>query len=277
MPTTRVPRPLLLTHGIWAPRSLVRFAVVGALMAALWSAIGLGAFADGPVPADQAALEAAVGLQHPTVVAAAHTASWIGDLPVVSAVAITVALIAYRRSGRWDLGWLTLAVIGGALAVTATVKAVTDRVRPDGSLTDTFSSAFPSGHAVRAAAVCSLVAWLALRWTSPDRRTVRAAVVTGATLMTLAIGASRLLLGAHWLSDVLAGYLLGLLWLAACVAVTAPHRAPRADTAPGSGLRVDHEGQDRPDPVAAPQPPRRDRQGPPGPAHRVDEQDGATG
>jgi undecaprenyl-diphosphatase len=115
--------------------------------------------------------------------------------------------------------------------VTATVKGLTDRARPDGGLTDTFSSAFPSGHAVRAAAVYSLVAWLVLRWTSPERRVLRPLVVTAAAAMILAIGASRLLLGDHWLTDVAAGYVVGVGWLAVCVAVTQPHRAPRQSEA----------------------------------------------
>jgi membrane-associated phospholipid phosphatase len=185
---------------------------------------------------DRAAHDAALGLQSPTVVRVARFTSWVGDLPVVSAIALVIVAIAYRRAGRWDLGWLTLATIVGALAVTAAVKGLTDRARPDGGLTDTFSSAFPSGHAVRAAAVYSLVAWLVLRWTSPHRRILRPLVVLAAAAMILAIGASRLLLGDHWLTDVAAGYVVGVGWLAVCVAVTRPHRVRRpseADRAAG--------------------------------------------
>jgi membrane-associated phospholipid phosphatase len=296
----QVPRPLLLTHGIWQPRSLVRFAVAGAVLATLWTAVGLLLVSAGPPAADQRALELAVRLQDPALVPVARFVSWVGDLPVVSAVALVVVAVAYRRSRRWDLGWLTFAVIGGALAVTATVKGITDRTRPDGGLTDTFSSAFPSGHAVRAAAVYALVAWLVLRWTSPDRRLLRTGTAVVAVTMTLAIGASRMLLGAHWLTDVVGGYVLGVLWLAVCVAVTRPQRARRlgsadaapagsdqapagadpagadeAPTGPGdvSGARVDDQGQDRSGSLAAAQQPGRDGEGPTRAADVVDEQD----
>jgi membrane-associated phospholipid phosphatase len=297
----QVPRPLLLTHGIWQPRSLLRFAAAGAVLATLWTAVGLLLVSVGPPAADQRALELAVRLQDPALVPAARFVSWVGDLPVVSAVALVVVAIAYRRSRRWDLGWLTLAVIGGALAVTATVKGITDRARPDGGLTDTFSSAFPSGHAVRAAAVYALVTWLVLRWTSPDRRLLRTGTAVVAVTMTLAIGASRMLLGAHWLTDVVGGYVLGVLWLAVCVAVTRPHRVLRSaasddppttsddppatsddapatsDDAPAtsdvSGTRVDDQGQDRTGALATAQQPRRDGEGPAGAPEGVDEQD----
>jgi membrane-associated phospholipid phosphatase len=273
--TPRVPRPLLLTHGIWQPRSLLRFAAAGAVMAALWTVVGLLLVRLGPPVLDLTALEAAVDRQSPTLVSWARFASWVGDLPVVSAVTLVVVAIAYWRSRRWDLGWLSLAVIGGALAVTATIKLLTDRVRPDGGLTDTLSSAFPSGHAVRAAAVYTLVAWLVVRWTSPHRRAARIATVATAVTMVLAIGVSRLLLAAHWLSDVVGGYLLGVLWVAVCVAVTRPHRVGRAEvasTATASGAGVDDERQDRPDAVPPPQEPGGHGQGPARPADGVDQQ-----
>jgi membrane-associated phospholipid phosphatase len=229
----RVARPLLLTHGIFAPRSLVRFTVAGVVLATVWTLVGLFTVADAPPAVDRAAHDLALQLQSPTVVRVARFTSWVGDLPIVSAIALVVVAIAYRRAGRWDLGWLTLATIGGALAVTATVKGLTDRARPDGGLTDTFSSAFPSGHAVRAAAVYSLVAWLVLRWTSSERRVLRVVVVVAAVGMILAIGVSRMLLGDHWLTDVATGYVVGVGWFTVCVAVTRPHRAPR----PGDATR----------------------------------------
>jgi membrane-associated phospholipid phosphatase len=226
-PTGRVSRPLLLTHGIVEPQSLVRFGVAGAVLALVWVLVGLFVVGDGATTVDAAVTSAAPDLQTERAVRVARSLSLVGDLPVVSAAALLVAGIAYRRSGRLDLGWLALAVIGGALAVTATVKGITDRARPDGALTEAFSSAFPSGHAVRAAATYALVAYLVVRWTSPHRRWTRAAVVIAAVAMVLGIGGSRILLGAHWLSDVLAGYVVGLVWFGVCVVVTRPTRAPR--------------------------------------------------
>jgi membrane-associated phospholipid phosphatase len=284
-PATTAParRPLLLTHGIWQPRSLLRFAAAGSVMVALWTLLGVLLVSTGAPSLDRELLDTAVGLQEPATVEVARFASWIGDFAVVGLVTLAIVAYAYARSRRWDLGWLTLAVIGGALAITAAIKLLTDRTRPDGGLTDTFSSAFPSGHAVRAAAVYTLVAWLVLRWTSPHRRTARALVVATAVLMILAIGGSRLLLGAHWFTDVVGGYVLGVLWVAVCVAVTRPHRAPRAALAAdagagaggdgaGSGAGVDDQRQHRPDTVPPLQQPRRDGQGPSRAPDVVDEQ-----
>jgi membrane-associated phospholipid phosphatase len=237
--TARLPRPLLLRYGIFEPRSLVRFAVACAILATVWTLLGLLLVTLGTPAVDLAVLDLARSLQSPELVPIARFVSWLGDFPVVLAATVVVASIAYRRVRRWDLGWLTLAVIGGALAITAAAKGLSDRPRPDGGLTDTFSSAFPSGHAVRAAAVYALVAWLVLRWTSRHRRVTRALAVTLAVTMILAIGASRMLLGDHWLTDVLGGYVLGIGWFAVCVWVTQPHRAPRepATTIPATATR----------------------------------------
>jgi undecaprenyl-diphosphatase len=282
-PAGQTRRPLLLTHGIWQPRSLVRFAAAGAVMVALWTLVGALLVSAGTPALDRWLLDTAVGLQGPATVEVARFTSRVGDFLVVGTVALAIVAYAYVRARRWDLGWLTLAVIGGALAITGAIKLLTDRMRPDGGLTDTFSSAFPSGHAVRAAAVYTLVAWLVLRWTSPHRRTARALVVTVAVLMILAIGGSRLLLGAHWFTDVIAGYVLGVLWVAVCVAVTRPHRTRRPELASGgrsgawgeasaSGAGVDHQGQHGPDPVAPSQQPGGDGEGPPRAPDVVDEQ-----
>jgi membrane-associated phospholipid phosphatase len=267
-PRGRVARPLLLTHGVVEARSLVRFAIAGTVLVAVGTLVGLLVVGDTPPGLDRAANDLARSWQTPTVVALARAVSWSGDLPVVSAIALAVVVVAYRRSGRLDLGWLTFATIGGALAVTASVKGLTDRARPDGGLTDTFSSAFPSGHSVRAAAVYSLVAWLVLRWSSRDRRVLRPLAVAAAIAMMLAVGISRLLLGDHWLSDVVAGWIVGVGWLAVVVAVTRPHRVPSSAVAGGprsparSGRGVDDERQDLAGPVAPPQQPGRDGEGP---------------
>jgi len=73
--------------------------------------------------------------------------------------------------------------------------------------------------------VYGLVAWLALRW---SRHRWRYAVVALATLMAVLTGLSRITLTVHWPSDVLAGAVLGLVWLAATLRITRPARVPAA-------------------------------------------------
>jgi undecaprenyl-diphosphatase len=213
------PRPLVLTRGPLDLRAWLLFAAAGLLLAALWSAVGLLALQ--PAPAIDAELvgEAVARRQHP-VVSLARTATFLGDLPVVTAVAVVLAVIARRRSGRWDLGWLATTVIGGALAVTATVKLVVDRARPDDPLAETLSSAFPSGHSVRAAAVYVLVIWAATRWSR--RPSVTIAVTVVSVGMIVAIGVARVVLGVHWPTDVLGGWVLGGVWVLVALLITRP-------------------------------------------------------
>jgi membrane-associated phospholipid phosphatase len=77
-------------------------------------------------------------------------------------------------------------------------------------------AAFPSGHATQSAAFYAMLAIVFGTGLSFRRR---AAVWSAAALVVLIVGASRIYLGAHWLTDVLAGYALGASWVAIVVAV----------------------------------------------------------
>lgn len=147
--------------------------------------------------------------------------SYVGHIFPVSAVAIGVALAARQRLGSWDVGLLLLVVLGGASVVTAALKLLTARVRPDGAVVTTFTSAYPSGHAVRAAAVYGLVAWVALRLTR--RAGVKVAIVATASAVVAANAVVRVALSAHWPTDVLVGVALGALWLGVSLWLLQPH------------------------------------------------------
>lgn len=92
-------------------------------------------------------------------------------------------------------------------------------------------AAFPCGHATQAIAVWGMLTVLLLRG---HGRRARTAAVTGSTLLVLLIGASRIYLGAHWLTDVVGGFALGGMWLA--LGLKAPLRADREHVpVPGLG------------------------------------------
>lgn len=112
-----------------------------------------------------------------------------------------------RRAARV----LALTVAGG-WAVDAALKLAVGRARPVivPQLTDAGGASFPSGHSFNAAVVYVSLA-LAFAALSPDRR-VRAALVGGAMALALVIGVSRVWLGVHFPSDVLAGWLGGSAW-----------------------------------------------------------------
>jgi membrane-associated phospholipid phosphatase len=212
--------PLTLTHGFGSRRVVVpllaaSIALVGALWAMEWQlAMGrLSAF-------DAAVLRSVAEQRSPTALTAARVITHLGDLWVVAGLGTTLVLVARWRAGRWDAAKLVAVVVGGALVITAVSKTLTGRPRPDEALTATVSLAFPSGHASRAAAVYMLLAWLAIRWAKyPATRYVVPVLAVG---MALATGWSRVLLGVHWPTDILAGFALGAIWLTIVLGVTRP-------------------------------------------------------
>jgi undecaprenyl-diphosphatase len=130
-------------------------------------------------------------------------------LVVLTAVAALVALVAGRPR---DAVLLVLAVLAGALFFEL-VKLVVQRPRPpleDARIVQGGFS-FPSGHSTLAATVYGTVAYLLIRGIRQDRWKVL--VGSGAVLVVLAIGVSRIYLGVHYPSDVLAGWAAGALWV----------------------------------------------------------------
>jgi membrane-associated phospholipid phosphatase len=102
--------------------------------------------------------------------------------------------------------------------------------------------AFPSGHATLSAAVYGMGAVLISRAT--NRPAVKVAAWVGAVVIIVLVGVTRLYLGAHWLSDVLAGWALGALWLGAVLRVSGRWPASRSGSSspsagPGPGPELD--------------------------------------
>jgi undecaprenyl-diphosphatase len=120
-------------------------------------------------------------------------------LPVRIAIA---GLLALQRK------WWHLAAFIAAVAVSevliGVLKGIYDRARPQGSLVATTGASFPSGHAV-ATSVTAVAAVIAL--VPPGRR--RAWWGAAAVMFSVLMGLSRAYLAAHWLSDAVAGVLLG--------------------------------------------------------------------
>jgi membrane-associated phospholipid phosphatase len=134
----------------------------------------------------------------------------LGDQKVVMPVAVAglVTLLALRR---FRAGWyLTLAIVGGAVFVGG-VKRVIARPRPVSIYDGVAEYAFPSGHAAMSVVLYGFLAVL-LAYGSP--RPVRRGVAFAALTLVGLIAFSRVYLGAHWLSDVLAGLAFGVAWVA---------------------------------------------------------------
>jgi undecaprenyl-diphosphatase len=152
---------------------------------------------------DDAVWRAAGSARNPPATAVAVGLSWLGsgwvNWPLRAAAA---ALLAWRR--HWlRLASFALAVVTSEVLI-GTVKSAVDRPRPPGSLIVTSGAAFPSGHAI-ASAVTAIGLVLALVDPGPARWRWEVRAVAFATVMAL----SRVYLRAHWLSDTVAGGLLG--------------------------------------------------------------------
>lgn len=136
----------------------------------------------------------------------------VAVLASVSVIAIGYLLIERHASRAFAL---VLALVGG-LALSETLKLVFERSRPPDAYraAEVVNASFPSGHALLSTVVyLSLGAMLAR---AMPKRELRFYVMAVAILLALAVGATRIYLGVHWTTDVLAGWCLGASWATAC-------------------------------------------------------------
>ncbi len=143
---------------------------------------------------------------------AARVLTWAGSAYVLVPLAV-IACLALGRAGLHREAAAVALSLGGALLISDLVKLLVSRPRPPVEhLQAVTGSSFPSGHATQASAFwCSLV--LALPATGVSPRTTRVAAGL-ALVLVLAVAASRVCLGVHYPSDVIAGMLLGTAWAA---------------------------------------------------------------
>ncbi len=142
-----------------------------------------------------------------------------GSASVIIPIVIVFGLIGRRVSGRWTALIVVAISVAGAILLSDLVKPLVGRARPalpgarhgDGY-------AFPSGHATQSVAAYGCLAYLAAGWFRTW--SAKVAAWTLALVVALLIGFSRVYLGMHWTTDVLGGYALGAVWLAAVLVTT---------------------------------------------------------
>jgi membrane-associated phospholipid phosphatase len=140
--------------------------------------------------------------------------SLLGGTVGVIGIAGVIGALEYRRRPNRAIPALLVLTVLGQFAIVNIVKAVVDRQRPAvHQLTGFSGSSFPSGHAAAAAATFAVVALLLGRGRP---RWVRNALAGGAVGLATLVAASRVMLGVHWFTDVLAGIAVGWGWLALC-------------------------------------------------------------
>lgn len=190
------------------PRGVL--AVAAACLVALTAAVvTLGAF-----PADAAVREALLALATPGMVDAMRVINRAGDWRVLLPGTLALFVVFRRARERW---WVWAALMVAAPIVEGLLKYLVGRPRPEN-----VSLGFPSGHATAAAAFFGAV--MILAGALPPRAC--AWVRTTAAVMIVLVGLARVILRAHWPSDVLAGIALGLALAAAAGLLAARARPP---------------------------------------------------
>jgi undecaprenyl-diphosphatase len=147
----------------------------------------------------------------------------LGSHLAVTAAALVVAGALTLR-GAPGLAVRLLATLAGAHALAAVLKASVARPRPElvPRLAEVFTASFPSAHALLPAALYPLLAWLCTR--EAPAPALRRYAVGVALLLVLLVGTSRVVLGVHYATDVLAGWALGAGWTCALWALAGPAR-----------------------------------------------------
>jgi membrane-associated phospholipid phosphatase len=140
--------------------------------------------------------------------------TWLGSTPTIIAIAVGTGLLDWYKRRRWTVLAFMIVVISGQNLIANAIKLVLHRERPPvPHLTSATGWAFPSGHTAAAAATYAALALLLGRG---RRWTVKAWLGTAAAAVVVAVGSSRVLLGVHWVTDVIAGAALGFGWFAVC-------------------------------------------------------------
>ena len=138
----------------------------------------------------------------------------LGGALVIVPLGVIVAIAeAIRQRSVAIVAFLTL-VVGGQFLVANVIKAIVDRARPNfDQLTGFSGPSFPSGHAVATAACLAAFALVIGRRRSIKVRAILAGLAVG---LATGIACCRVMLGVHWLTDVLGGLALGWAWFALC-------------------------------------------------------------
>jgi undecaprenyl-diphosphatase len=203
------PRGFLLTFTI----------AVGALAA--WA---FAALTQDVVDHDEAALAdphvAAWVVAHRTewLTSVMKVATWLGSTAVIVPVGLVVGFFFVLRRREWRPLALLAAVVAGAVGLDDIVRPLVGRPRPPSSIWigQYSGAAFPSGHATQSIA---FYAMLAIVLGVGRSLRAKSALWSAAALAVVVVGASRIYLGAHWMTDVLGGYALGATSVAVTVVV----------------------------------------------------------
>lgn len=212
-PPAGLDRALPHPHGHRPLRTALGGVVLAVLAAAGLTAAFVGT---GPALADQPVLAEVLEERSGPLTTAATVVTTIGSTAAMGLLATLVGLWLIRCRRGVD-ALFVVGTMAGASALFTAIKRLLDRPRPPAvdQLVAAANESLPSGHATMSVAVMGSL--VVLGWHGRRART-RVAMVAAATLWVGAVGMTRIYLGVHWFSDVVAGWLVGGAWLVLCAA-----------------------------------------------------------
>jgi undecaprenyl-diphosphatase len=183
----------------------IRLAITAVVLAAIWLAMLM--FGRGPL--DRSIYEALYAGGRPVLVATAWILTAFGEPTVLIGAGFILAVWLWRRK-RVRLAFVLMSVILLGRGLSEVQKYEIARARPtlEPHLVIVQTSSFPSGHAAS-----SMIFYLSLALTLAARSRWRWVIAACAVALSLLIGASRVMLGVHWPSDVVGGWAFGALWV----------------------------------------------------------------
>jgi len=156
--------------------------------------------------------EALHSIASPWLTSLMKLVSFLGA-PVTDTIVVVICLGAFLLKGKYRFAALLLGTMLGEVILDLILKEAYARVRPEAyfnyPLPTSFS--FPSGHALGSMCLYGCLCWL-LKLSGAEKWKV-ATFGAGALLFVLLIGISRIYLGVHYPTDIIAGYLAGAIWL----------------------------------------------------------------
>ena len=207
---------LSLDHlpGTWRTRRAGALAMTAVITLSFFSWLALTTSnGTGLAPHDQSVTTWAADERYPALTAIMQVFTALGSTVGLTILTAICAVLLFMQGHRVRALVLTATMVGSSL-LTVVLKELFGRSRPS---TDTLlgpsasTASFPSGHSFNTAVFAGLLAGMVLMSTASILyRLLAIMAAVGATLM---VGASRVYLGYHWMTDVLAGWSLGLAWL----------------------------------------------------------------
>lgn len=139
----------------------------------------------------------------------------LGSTALLTIVVLATSLFLLLSRKRASAAYLVAAVVSGTLLSTL-LKDLFARSRPDAvfQAAEVYTASFPSGHAFLSAVTYLTLGTLLMR--AQPRRRMKAYILTLAIIIVVLVGLTRIYLGVHWTTDVLAGWSLGAGWAALC-------------------------------------------------------------